>query len=158
MSQDAPEIARFLGAEIAEIEKDKWIESEKAHRDLGKDALGRPSDTFFIQWVSKHGEDFRKKWDKSCCKSCQCFDCHTEPKEDCPNYTSKLALRIVKYESRKLDFEVVNLGTGQVINRYILLPSKNKEGKIEAKLVLHNATRRFHWWEKLCNRLKIRIK
>ncbi len=35
-----------------EIMKHKWIESEKAHRDLGKDAV--------FDWISKYAEKWRR--------------------------------------------------------------------------------------------------
>lgn len=44
----------FVRAQVAEIEKYKWIESERAGRDLG-DAACR-------EWILKYAAAFRKHW------------------------------------------------------------------------------------------------
>ena len=41
---------KFITAEINEILKHKWIESEKAGRDLGRQAIE--------DWIDKHSENF----------------------------------------------------------------------------------------------------
>lgn len=44
----------FIKDEIREIEKHKWIESEKAKKDLGRQAVE--------DWINKHAESFRNEW------------------------------------------------------------------------------------------------
>lgn len=46
----------FLRAEIAEIRRHCWIESEKAGCDLGQRAA--------IDWVQKYSATFRENWTK----------------------------------------------------------------------------------------------
>jgi hypothetical protein len=46
----------FLEAEKAEMEKYKWIESEKAGRDLGNEAI--------IDWIHKYAAQFRESYNK----------------------------------------------------------------------------------------------
>ena len=40
--------------QMQEMERYKWIESEKAGRDLGEEAL--------LQWVKQFGRSFREKY------------------------------------------------------------------------------------------------
>ena len=42
--------------EEQEVEIHKWIESEKANRDLGEEAIK--------DWIIKHAAEFRKKWEE----------------------------------------------------------------------------------------------
>lgn len=44
----------FLEAQKDEINKYKWIESEKANRDLGVQAC--------LDWIAKFAKDFRNNW------------------------------------------------------------------------------------------------
>jgi len=44
-------------AQIEEIMKHKWIESEKAGRDIGKKAVG--------DWIEKHAAAWRREWEKT---------------------------------------------------------------------------------------------
>lgn len=43
-------------AQIEEIQKHKWIESEKAGHDLGEEAVK--------DWVKKHAKEWRDNWNK----------------------------------------------------------------------------------------------
>ena len=45
----------ILRMQIDEIQKHKWIESEKAMRDLGNQAV--------FDWVQKYAADFRAYWE-----------------------------------------------------------------------------------------------
>lgn len=45
----------ILRMQIDEIQKHKWIESEKAMRDLGNQAV--------FDWVQKYAADFRVYWE-----------------------------------------------------------------------------------------------
>ena len=45
---------KFLSKQKNEMEKYKWLESEKAGRDLGEVAI--------IEWVGKYAKNYRKKW------------------------------------------------------------------------------------------------
>ena len=47
----------YIFAQINEIEKYKWIESEKAHKDLGEEAVK--------DWIIKYSPNFRENWEKS---------------------------------------------------------------------------------------------
>jgi hypothetical protein len=50
------EISDFLLEEIHQMEIHKWIESEKANRDLGEEALH--------DWINKHAAKFREEWNE----------------------------------------------------------------------------------------------
>lgn len=45
----------FMKAQIEEIQKDKWIESEKAGYDLKEEAVRN--------WIRNHAKEFREKWE-----------------------------------------------------------------------------------------------
>lgn len=45
-------LSDYLANEREEMQRFKWIESEKAGRDLGQAAL--------IDWIDKHAESFRR--------------------------------------------------------------------------------------------------
>jgi hypothetical protein len=145
---DTVEHERFLKAEIAEIERARWIESEKAHRDLSKDEEGRSTDTFCLHWVGDHAEEFRKKWDKSCCKTCQCYGCVSEPKESCDKHIDSLRIRIIKYQSKMLDFELINMATHEVIGRYYLMPTRDKN-EMEPKILFHGVGRKLNFFNRI---------
>jgi len=42
----------FISLQIQEIDRHKWIESQKAGRDLGEEAV--------FDWVMKYADDFRR--------------------------------------------------------------------------------------------------
>ena len=44
---------QFIQRQLEEIDRHKWIESEKAGRDLGDDAV--------VQWVEKYAEPFHRR-------------------------------------------------------------------------------------------------
>ncbi len=46
----------FMSQQKEEVEKHKWIESEKAGRDLGEQAV--------IEWISKYAPHFRSEWEQ----------------------------------------------------------------------------------------------
>lgn len=50
------EIDEFLQQEIHEMEVHKWIESEKACRDLGDEALQ--------DWIVKYAAKYRQEWNE----------------------------------------------------------------------------------------------
>jgi hypothetical protein len=52
---------KFNAEEMHELDVAKWIASEKAGRDLGKD--------FIEDWIIKHAPGYRKKWGKQDIKS-----------------------------------------------------------------------------------------
>ena len=60
---DTEEFREFLTAEIEEIKRFRWIESEKAEHDVGKDAE--------LEWVSLFAVSFREWWD--CSHHCMFF-------------------------------------------------------------------------------------
>jgi len=53
---DDEEFKEFMAAQIEEIEKHKWIESEKAKRDLGMFAC--------FDWIHKYASKFYEYWTK----------------------------------------------------------------------------------------------
>lgn len=85
--QRASETLCFIKAQTNAMEKSKYIESEKAHRDLYFDISGEPSNAFYIWWIDNHAKNFRNAWPKSLCKRCYkimiCKDCL---KNECPNF------------------------------------------------------------------------
>lgn len=54
--EDYEMMKKFMSDQIKEVEIHKWIESEKANRDLGEEAVK--------DWIIKHAEEFRKKWEE----------------------------------------------------------------------------------------------
>lgn len=46
---------KYLDAQISEIRKHRWIESEKAGFDVGQDCC--------VDWISKFGKKFRYEWE-----------------------------------------------------------------------------------------------
>lgn len=54
MSDD--KLKEFMKSQIEEINKHKWIESEKACRDLGKQAVQ--------DWINKYAKLFRQEWNE----------------------------------------------------------------------------------------------
>ena len=52
-----PQLREFLEDERNEIERHKWIESEKAGRDLGYDAI--------MDWIRKYAKLYREEYIKS---------------------------------------------------------------------------------------------
>lgn len=139
-SKDEIQLKHFLDKQIDEINRSKWIESEKARRDLGKDSTGHESSTFYINWIKDHAAEFREAWDKSCCKTCQCFGCTVEPKTNCLNYINSLRIRIIKNQPDRIDFEIIDLDK-QETNRYYLIPSHDKNGNIDPRILTHGASR-----------------
>jgi hypothetical protein len=69
---------KFLITETKLIEISKWIESEKAHRDL-------TSNDFLAEWINKYAKDVRVAWELSKCRTCQ-KECRHHLKESCPDY------------------------------------------------------------------------
>jgi hypothetical protein len=45
---------QFMEDQVKEIEKYKWIVSERAGRDLGREAC--------MDWIAKHAKLFREYW------------------------------------------------------------------------------------------------
>ena len=76
------EDCRFLMAEQNAMDKSKFIESQKANKDLFFDDQGRPSQNFYVWWIENHAENFRKAWFDSLCRKCKnvitCKDCLEE--------------------------------------------------------------------------------
>lgn len=54
--EESNKMKQYMSDQIKEMEVHKWIESEKAHRDLGEEALR--------DWITKHAEEFRDKWEE----------------------------------------------------------------------------------------------
>lgn len=50
------EFDKFMEAQIKEIEKYKWLESEKACKDMGNQAC--------IEWIEKFAKEFSDKYFK----------------------------------------------------------------------------------------------
>lgn len=47
-------LKKFNDTQIKEIERHKWIESEKAGKDLGHFAI--------LDWIKNHAARFREEW------------------------------------------------------------------------------------------------
>ena len=56
LNTNRDEMVKFLLAEKEEMERYKWIESEKAGRDLGNEAI--------IDWIHKYAAQFRDSYNK----------------------------------------------------------------------------------------------
>ena len=56
MTEEENNMKQYMSDQIKEMEIHKWIESERANRDLGEEALR--------DWIKKHAEEFRKKWEE----------------------------------------------------------------------------------------------
>jgi hypothetical protein len=69
---------KFLITETKLIEISKWIESEKAQRDL-------TSNEFMAEWINKYAKDVRVAWELSKCRTCR-KECRHHLKETCPDY------------------------------------------------------------------------
>ncbi len=52
LNQD--QFCQFMKDQVEEINRFKWIESEKVRRDLGEEAV--------IIWITKFAIQFRKEW------------------------------------------------------------------------------------------------
>ena len=61
---DQQEFSIFMQQQKKEIEKHKWIESQKAGRDLG--------DVACFDWVNKYARTFRHEWEAEHCKRGLC--------------------------------------------------------------------------------------
>jgi hypothetical protein len=79
LKNQAIESYLFIKAQTNAIENSKYIESEKAQRDLFFDEKGKPTQDFYEWWISNHAEKFREAWNYSLCKGCSnvvfCKDC-----------------------------------------------------------------------------------
>jgi hypothetical protein len=56
------EFRKFIDTETKLIDVAKWIESEKAGRDLGN--------PFVSKWVAENAAEVRKAWNRSKCRKC----------------------------------------------------------------------------------------
>lgn len=54
---DEKEFSEFTNAQLDEMRKHKWIESERAGRDLGQESC--------LEWIRLYAADFRKWWEKT---------------------------------------------------------------------------------------------
>jgi hypothetical protein len=81
--QKCREFNKYLLAETKIIEISKWIESEKAHRDLGETLEER--NKFIMWWIENYAECVRNAWNRSKCKTCL-KSCYHEIKLVCENY------------------------------------------------------------------------
>ena len=53
---DNNEMKQYMEDQIHEIGIHKWIESEKANRDLGDEAVK--------DWILKHAKQYREQWNE----------------------------------------------------------------------------------------------
>ena len=54
--EEYEKLKQYMADQIKEIELYKWLESEKANRDLGEEAVK--------DWIEKHAAEFRERWEK----------------------------------------------------------------------------------------------
>ena len=96
------EYKRFMEAEIGAIDKSKYIESQKANRDLYYDGGGNPSQEFYFWWIKSYGKTFREAWKSSACRSCDkvasCKDCLLE---SCENFVLNPEFKMGFFEKFK---------------------------------------------------------
>lgn len=85
--EKAHESYLFIKAQINALDTSKYIESEKARRDLYFDEQGSPTQKFYEWWIDNHAENFRNAWPTSQCRTCShvisCKDCL---KDSCQKY------------------------------------------------------------------------
>ena len=55
--EEYEKLKQYMADQIKEIELYKWLESEKANRDLGEEAVK--------DWIEKHAAEFRERWEKA---------------------------------------------------------------------------------------------
>lgn len=66
---------KHIIVEMKLIEVSKWFEGERRGCD--------PGDLYVLEWINKHAESFRQKWESSLCKDCVNWrDCGFECKVD----------------------------------------------------------------------------
>jgi hypothetical protein len=53
--EEYEKLKQYMADQIKEIELYKWLESEKANRDLGEEAIK--------DWIEKHAAEFRERWE-----------------------------------------------------------------------------------------------
>lgn len=53
--EEYEKLKQYMADQIKEIELYKWLESEKANRDLGEEAVK--------DWIEKHAAEFRERWE-----------------------------------------------------------------------------------------------
>jgi len=72
---------RYNIAQRQAIKKAKWIESEKAGRDLTFDQ------NFYLLWIKTYAKDFRSEWNNSSCYNCKNLHiCYDQLRNDCDNF------------------------------------------------------------------------
>ena len=54
--EEYEKMKQYMADQIKEIEIHKWLESEKANRDLGEEAVK--------DWIEKYAVEFRERWEK----------------------------------------------------------------------------------------------
>ena len=54
--EEYEKLKQYMADQIKEIELYKWLESEKANRDLGEEAIK--------DWIEKHAAEFRERGEK----------------------------------------------------------------------------------------------
>lgn len=55
---DREELKTYLAAQVEEIQKFKWIESEQFRQDIGFQAAA-------MMWIDRYSEGFRRFWQES---------------------------------------------------------------------------------------------
>ena len=66
--------------QIHKIEVDKWNEGVRIGNDPGVE--------FIKEWIREHGEEFKRLWNKSCCKNCiRCDECGHKLIEECEDFS-----------------------------------------------------------------------
>lgn len=79
---NSEEFTAFLHAERECIDKDKWLEGERVHND--------PGQPYIMQWVTENSQEFRDKWNDSCCKDCsQALNCGHYLRRHCLKFNKR---------------------------------------------------------------------
>lgn len=56
MEKTNKRLKQFMEDQVEEIKTHKWIESEKAHKDLGDEAVK--------DWIKNYAAEYRKHWEE----------------------------------------------------------------------------------------------
>lgn len=100
---------RFKMAQANTIDTSKFIESQKAGRDLFLNQKGEPSQDFYLWWIKNHAHYFRDAWSISKCRQCSFVSlCKNCLKENCPDF-----IYDEEYDSstlKRVKKTIINLG------------------------------------------------
>lgn len=74
MDESRKKFLEYLSAQLEEIKRHRWIESEKAGTDLGQHAVA--------DWIQKYARNFRDYWERQ--NSLKCENQHQQDEKENP--------------------------------------------------------------------------